>query len=253
MANDKGRDFVVGDIHGAWVALCRGLEDVSFDTSKDRLFSVGDLVDRGPHSFQTLSLLKESWFFPVLGNHEAMLLTWLDARVSDYHSGPDFLKNGGEWILGLAYAQRRTLLDDYLPRLLQTPYLRRVEDPLVPFYVVHAQRVWRQGAEVLQARGLQDFLKSNRWPTIVTWGRQLKAEVAGAFDCSMHTAYGVRTSPHPLWEGVELTYCGHTIHPEPILHASHLHLDTGMYREHLTPARLFNHRDWVGKLSRRVN
>ena len=45
--NDLGRDFIIGDLHGHWSVLERLLEEVSFDKAKDRLFSVGDLVDRG--------------------------------------------------------------------------------------------------------------------------------------------------------------------------------------------------------------
>ena len=48
--NARGRDFVVGDVHGHFDTLERLLEAVDFDASADRLFSVGDLVNRGPAS-----------------------------------------------------------------------------------------------------------------------------------------------------------------------------------------------------------
>ncbi len=37
--NTHGRDFAVGDIHGAFGALQRALEAIGFDARKDRLFS----------------------------------------------------------------------------------------------------------------------------------------------------------------------------------------------------------------------
>jgi len=46
--NREGRDFVVGDIHGMFGHLRMLLKQVSFDAEVDRLFSVGDLVDRCP-------------------------------------------------------------------------------------------------------------------------------------------------------------------------------------------------------------
>jgi hypothetical protein len=49
-ANQVGRDFVVGDIHGCFSKLSAELERLRFDRDVDRLFSVGDLVDRGPES-----------------------------------------------------------------------------------------------------------------------------------------------------------------------------------------------------------
>lgn len=50
--------------------LLKTLDDIGFDYVNDRLFSVGDLVDKGPEFETCLSLLKESWFLSVLGNHD---------------------------------------------------------------------------------------------------------------------------------------------------------------------------------------
>lgn len=46
--NLKGKDYVVGDIHGCYSLLYTKLTQLGFDFSKDRLISVGDLCDRGP-------------------------------------------------------------------------------------------------------------------------------------------------------------------------------------------------------------
>ncbi len=73
--NTKGRDFVVGDLHGAYSVLKKALQQARFDPSKDRLISVGDLVDRGPRSPECLDYLGNPWFFAVRGNHEDMFLT----------------------------------------------------------------------------------------------------------------------------------------------------------------------------------
>lgn len=68
-ANSAGRDFVVGDLHGQYDLLMGELDRAGFDRDTDRLICVGDLVDRGPQSVECLSLLREPWFFAVLGNH----------------------------------------------------------------------------------------------------------------------------------------------------------------------------------------
>ena len=52
------------------------MELIGFDKTKDRMFSVGDLPDRGIDSYGTLQLLNESWFYPVLGNHEQMFYSY---------------------------------------------------------------------------------------------------------------------------------------------------------------------------------
>ncbi|MBU2773296.1 hypothetical protein HMI48_05070 [Acidithiobacillus ferrooxidans] len=83
-SNPEGRDFVVGDLHGCRAMLDTLLAHARFDLAKDRLFSVGDLVDRGPDSIGCLELLRESWFFPVLRNHDAMLLAfWSEPCAGD--------------------------------------------------------------------------------------------------------------------------------------------------------------------------
>ena len=52
--NESGRDLVVGDIHGMFPHLSALLAQLEFDESRDRLFSVGDLVDRGPASTEAV-------------------------------------------------------------------------------------------------------------------------------------------------------------------------------------------------------
>ena len=69
--NIKGRDFVVGDIHGHYDLLKTELKTVGFDKQKDRLFSVGDIIDRGPKSEECLTLLDQPWFFMVLDDPDS--------------------------------------------------------------------------------------------------------------------------------------------------------------------------------------
>lgn len=73
-ANACGRDLVVGDLHGHRGLFEQALEQLDFDPSRDRVLSVGDLINRGPQSLATLSLIEQPWFHAVLGNHELMLL-----------------------------------------------------------------------------------------------------------------------------------------------------------------------------------
>jgi serine/threonine protein phosphatase 1 len=72
--NTKGRDLVVGDIHGSFDLVLRAMDKIGFDQSCDRILSVGDLIDRGPGSHRTARFLSHDWVHAVIGNHEAMLL-----------------------------------------------------------------------------------------------------------------------------------------------------------------------------------
>ena len=65
--NERGRDFAVGDVHGHFSRLQEGLDRLGFDPARDRLFSVGDLVDRGPENEAALEWLAQPWFHAVQG------------------------------------------------------------------------------------------------------------------------------------------------------------------------------------------
>ena len=86
-SNPRGRDLVVGDVHGCFRTLDRVLAELRFDPVSDRLFGVGDLVDRGPHSAEALVWLETRFEAVVMGNHERPLLYWFDPhrRPSSAH------------------------------------------------------------------------------------------------------------------------------------------------------------------------
>lgn len=68
--------YAVGDLQGCLEPLKCLLKQVAFDPAQDKLWLVGDLVNRGPQSLETLRFLysiRES-LVCVLGNHDLHLL-----------------------------------------------------------------------------------------------------------------------------------------------------------------------------------
>ncbi|MGY6271861.1 metallophosphoesterase [Achromobacter denitrificans] len=146
--NSDGRDFVVPDLHGSYSLLMNRLDQLKFDPNADRIFSVGDLVDRGPEPMNTLRLLREPWFYAVRGNHDDMLLSALGKMESWAHSPNDFFYNGGTWATQLSKPEMDELLTDLGPRVEALPYIRTVlaDDGSALFHVAHAELMFAPGS-----------------------------------------------------------------------------------------------------------
>ena len=71
--------YAIGDLQGCFKAFSRLLGQIDFNPAHDKLWLVGDLVNRGPHSLELLRFLKQMdetdhCVVIVLGNHDLHLL-----------------------------------------------------------------------------------------------------------------------------------------------------------------------------------
>ena len=128
-ANARGHDFVVGDVHGHIDTLERLLEAVAFDAGADRLFSVGDLVNRGPRSEDALAWIEERFAGVTEGNHER----WIVKQLRD-GARADALDPDEAWMANIAPADRPR----WIAALEALPIAITVETAHGPVGIVHA-------------------------------------------------------------------------------------------------------------------
>ncbi len=197
--NTEGRDFVVGDIHGQYDALQDALRAVDFDRRRDRLFCVGDLIDRGARSFDCLSLVFEPFCHCVLGNHEWLALTALGDQGTR-HDWDLWQTNGGGWIHGENAREVKIRLEEAARYL---PLGREVGVDGKRIGICHAEppRNWN---------GLRESPESLLEPTIWSRSRIREGDI---------TPVG----------GIDAVVVGHTPVPEPRWLGNVFYADTGAF------------------------
>ena len=73
-------NYAIGDVQGCFLELKGLLDLINFDPSHDKLWFVGDLINRGPDSLRTIEFIygiKDSCHI-VLGNHDMHFLAIAD-------------------------------------------------------------------------------------------------------------------------------------------------------------------------------
>lgn len=223
--NEAGRDFVVGDLHGHRELLERQLEQMGFNTHFDRLFSVGDLIDRGPHSLATLALIEEPWFHAVLGNHELRLLHHLGYYRSRLHAGRDFSNGGGAWIVA-ALDQHRRLVQRLADRVALLPMALHV-DAAVPFIITHGDLLPIGSNQTQLLRS--DTISIHKAEAVTASRDNLSRAFKSPHTRRVFEQHPVHLTDEPLGS-LPLTYVGHSPVRQITVHNSYVYIEQGVSR-----------------------
>ena len=149
-ANPHGRDFVVGDVHGCFRTLEHALAELRFEPGRDRLFGVGDLVNRGPLSAEAVDWLEHRFEAVTLGNHDRAALRWFKANLRRSNARPQ------GWIRAL----KRDDYPRWVAALGQMPLALTIDTPYGSVGVVHAEPPnldWARATALLEAEANSDI------------------------------------------------------------------------------------------------
>jgi bis(5'-nucleosyl)-tetraphosphatase (symmetrical) len=173
--------YAIGDIQGCYKALRRLLKKVKFSPNRDKLWCVGDLVNRGPRSLDTLRFLQDFDHATeiVLGNHDLHFIAIYEGRAP---------ARSKDTLSGLLHAHDCDQLCKWLryKRLAHFDCIDTIHG-LENFLMVHAgvaprwslQKTLDLAAEVelaLQCKGYKDFLRAMYGDRPIRWHDKLQGQ-----------------------------------------------------------------------------
>lgn len=237
--NTSGRDFVVGDLHGCFSALDEALAARSYDPSRDRLFSVGDLVNRGPESAQVLEAVRRHRIKAVRGNHEDMIVRW----YFRHDAIERLMNNGGGWFVDLADGSGRARpIARFMANL---PYAIEIDTAHGLIGLLHADAPRDHWGDLVDALENEDRDSLTRRKVLwqrARWIEQTAPEFA-AVPASLASLFGFPATgpasapvdPHRPVQGVAAVIVGHTPVSTPLVRGNVINIDTGaVYGRELT-------------------
>lgn len=233
--NLNGKDYVVGDLHGSFDLLAKFMDQVKFNKETDRLFSVGDLIDRGSQSMDCLRLIKEHWFYPCTGNHEQMLHAFMNLPSYDlYHRS--FITNGGDWAYTICMSEdsvakelkELSILLESLPRMRSILGKNKV-------HIVHAElcpfdeKTDVTDNDIEDPKKLSKMLRSPTWDGDSSFWRRTQFSDFYNNKKPENVRHREKTFLFDS-EDLSLIISGHTIVRQPILKGRLLNIDTCAYQ-----------------------
>lgn len=215
--NLVGNDYVVGDIHGCFSRLQQLLNyTILFDYSKDRLFCVGDLVDRGPESYMVLDWLSQPWFHSVKGNHEEMIINaFTTSNTQDINLS---YNNGGRWFFELYFPEKQ---EPYVNAFLQLPLSITIDTDKGKVGIIHAE-VFHNDWNIMQnatKKGTPEY------PIYPIGGPGWSNRMANEYALWSRKKY--KAQDQTIIQNIDTVYCGHTPLKQSTTLGNQVYIDTG--------------------------
>ncbi|CDF96758.1 Serine/threonine protein phosphatase [Pseudomonas sp. SHC52] len=172
------------------------------------MFSVGDLIDRGPDSLDVMNWLTEPWFHAVRGNHEQMLIDC----VSGQGDIARHTRNGGAWLYELAATTQHQLSKvlQELPLIIEVDLIdgRKIGIVHAEAPLIHDDGDWQTAKDALSGH----FGEDSRHRALQT---------------ALYARGRIEQRNNDPIRGISRLYVGHTTVPSIIHLGNVVYIDTG--------------------------
>ncbi len=199
--------FVIGDIHGQYTSFLRLLQKIKYNPQKHLLISVGDLINKGPHSLACLMFfLYTPGTYCVIGNNEKAFIEYAACEGNRHNS--TYNKKNEKWACDLNPPVLTSLA---LKALSRFPVAMTVHTGNTTAGITHAGLTHRQWVGLANRT-----IDEDEWTDLIYHRGRVNNQKAYRF----------------IPDGIDFSVHGHTPQQKPVLRHNSIYLDTGASRGH---------------------
>lgn len=196
---DDDEHFILGDLHGRYDELMRLMDLINYDDTKHCIYSVGDIIDRGPDSWKVIDFFQGNKRYAIKGNHELMALDreWHDV----------WLANGGVGCIN-SLMKHNISYDQFCDVIEQWPWMIEVGEPDEEhsFRILHAEFPPEWSDQYLETVLDQAIDHNDRTFNRLMWSRKLYERAVHNLATMKPVHYEIDFHP----ERKRRTFIGHT-------------------------------------------
>lgn len=161
--------YVMSDIHGQYQTFLKMLSKINFK-EEDILYILGDIIDRGPDSFEIYDYIKDKPnIIMIMGNHEKMMSNYFNEKLKKEtrnHYYYMWLSNGGYLTEKVFLTKSKEEQEEIKEYLASLPYYKIVEVNNQKYLLCHAIPIIRPNKPIL------DEIELNIESEDIIWGRE---------------------------------------------------------------------------------
>jgi serine/threonine protein phosphatase 1 len=217
---------IIGDVHGCYFTLKELLEKIKEKYPGIKIYSVGDLVDRGMNSCEVMDLIISEQIEFTAGNHDYMFYYFI--KNPNHPISRVWLYNGYETTMA-SYENRMEKMTPHLERIAQAPLFLNLDD----CFISHA--------------GISRYYKSVLPKDILSNLDKLETLMRG----ELASEHGILWTRDVLIDLNKLQIVGHTRKDDVIFlkTSNALYIDTSAYSGHKLTAVMIEDNKIFDKIS----